>query len=208
MNEQLKAHLPKVRVNEKGEEVEKPKATDFCIYSTPYCESEEYPLLLEAEKKYNNATEVIKLPTLNEFCKVLRANMEDITVHQVVDLIHLYIELIETDLQLGQFIPCKDGKPLEEPNDFKDYSFELSVKNGRSHLGWSKECYEYQTAKEAVIFYGWRKDGLNNLITNGEMTIAFSENQISLTDDDLTPINTMKTISDLIPFGVYLKTNV
>jgi hypothetical protein len=63
-----------------------------------------------------------------------------------------YAEFLERKLELGMFIPCINGKPVEEPK--KKY------KGGGNAVGssnsYTKEYAQYLKAKERVLFKGVR----------------------------------------------------
>jgi len=59
-----------------------------------------------------------------------------------------YDVFLDQPLELGMFIPCKDGKPLEKPESLKGY-YESS-KEGMTQEKQARE--EYQEAKDKVLF--------------------------------------------------------
>lgn len=64
---------------------------------------------------------------------------------EAVNKIFKYAQFLKQPLTLGMFVPCdEDGSVLEEP--FYDPSNEQY---------WASESYQYQQAKERVLFEGW-----------------------------------------------------
>ena len=59
-----------------------------------------------------------------------------------------YADFLSKPLELGMFVPCKDGVTLEEPKQ-EDYTKHYELTNLRFYKS-NKE--EYQQAKEAVLF--------------------------------------------------------
>jgi len=88
LNDFLKQHFT-IRVDQEGNELEKP--SDFCLSSLS--ETQAHSKRWEA---YNQATEQIKKPTLNELCKVLRQNMDKLSVQDIIDLTEQYAQITET----------------------------------------------------------------------------------------------------------------
>jgi len=70
-----------------------------------------------------------------------------------LNLIDDYREFLQTPLELGMFIPCKDGQPLKEPEYWNNY-IEYS---GKEVEGIKPEIKEYEKAKERVVFKGFYK---------------------------------------------------
>jgi hypothetical protein len=63
-----------------------------------------------------------------------------------------YAEFLKQPLELGMFIPCVDGTPIEEPEQFRGY---VSSTHKNPLRPWQiKECEIYQQAKERVLFEG------------------------------------------------------
>jgi len=69
-----------------------------------------------------------------------------------------YSDLIQRPLSLSMFIPCKDGEPIEKPEEgqFKKYIEPDS---------YEKRVDEYQKAVESVMFEGWAI-GSNGFLVN------------------------------------------
>lgn len=61
-----------------------------------------------------------------------------------------YANFLKTPLELGQFVPCKDGKPLPEPPKIDHNSVSLSDSNDNDEL-WM----DYITAQSKVLFRGF-----------------------------------------------------
>jgi len=84
-------------------------------------------------------------------------------------LIMDYAKFVSTPLELGQFIPCKDGVPLEEPIHIS--SDDPDPKLSKQHQA-RPDVQEYQKALAKVLFEGWElkeawKDmGISKLVNN------------------------------------------
>ena len=93
----------------------------------------------------------------------------------------IYGILLERPLELGMFIPCKDGEPLEKPSA----DINISAINDRE---------QYQKALESVLFEGWKAPEVNEgawqIYTNGNVCINSWEH---------------KTVEDLITSKIELK---
>ena len=62
-----------------------------------------------------------------------------------------YANLLKQPLMLGMFIPCDEkGNVLEEPNRISNMNW-----GAKKLEDWSLNCYEYQQAKERVLFEGF-----------------------------------------------------
>lgn len=199
LHEFLSQHFT-IRVNEKGEEVEKPEKpiASSAIQSQKWL-LEEYDLALS---EYNNAKEVIKLPTLEEFV----FKIEELVNHGVnVNLMFDYTRFINQPLTLSMFVPVKDGKVLEEPKYWHKFNpnkyFSHPIKT-ITEIDWE----DYQTALDQVIFEGWELADKGRSHTE----IAKCNNQITFAKEITLCAKgksyKLKTISDGIQLGLYLKT--
>ena len=73
-------------------------------------------------------------------------------------------------LELGQFIPCLNGKPLEKPECFEKYILSHKL---HMHPSWYTQCEEYETALSKVLFEGWKVVEGTDTIQNGNIFIRF-----------------------------------
>jgi len=119
-----------------------------------------------AEIKIDNMRELKELgfgymPTLNEFVKkkyslLVIANKDckgwDFSPSDFENTLK-YANLIDQQPKLGDFIPCIDGVPVDEPKEFK--SFEETP---QAYLNTSKGSVmvDYEQALEQVKFEGWK----------------------------------------------------
>ena len=95
-----------------------------------------------------------------------------------------YVKLLQTPLELGQFIPCdENGYPIEKPEDYGD------------------DCME---SLNKILFKEWKE--VINQVTNTELTqIANATHNITLKHLGKHKfLNEYKTIEDLINFGIEL----
>ena len=82
-------------------------------------------------------------------------------------------EFLEQPLKVEMFVPCdEEGNVLEEPKRWKDYLQYPDSFDGNKE--WN-ELYDYQQAKEKVLFEGieFRTNGGVNFLTIKEDTFAF-----------------------------------
>ena len=106
-----------------------------------------------------------------------------------------YDLLLDQPPKLGDFIPCdKEGKPLDEPKDYKEAcDFLDKMKgSGRSYqIENPKEFFQYQEALERVKFEGFTKSkGYKDLIQykdNGSYSFLNIKDVETL--EDLTHLN-------------------
>ena len=104
-----------------------------------------------------------------------------------------HMTLLRTPLELGQFIPCKDGKPLEKP--------ERELEGGEEDSMSATQWKEYQQAEDRVLFKNitWEK-GVGEAISifhKGYFLITYANNKFYWGK---------KTIEDLCGTGIELKT--
>jgi len=118
-----------------------------------------------------------------------------------------YANFLKQPLELWMFIPCKDGKPLEEPDGFGMYD-DNTPYEGCDLDDWVEDCKEYQEAKDQVLFEGFQyvTQGMNtgcvrhidsrstfNLEPDSKWTIEAMEEICEVT---LTP-NAIKQVNQL-----------
>jgi len=80
-------------------------------------------------------------------------NFKDDTIFR--HLIYKYKEFLKQGSELGMFVPCLDGKILEEPIN-TNYSYEernTPIKDGQSKYG--LDYLSWKEAKERVLFEGF-----------------------------------------------------
>ena len=71
-----------------------------------------------------------------------------------LDYIHNYAKFLKQPLKLEMFVPCNEnGNVLEEPKRWKDYLQYPDSFDGNKE--WD-ELYDYQQAKEKVLFEGFK----------------------------------------------------
>lgn len=78
-------------------------------------------------------------------------------------------------LELGQFIPCLNGKPLEKPNSSDDYYRDA---NGIAE-NYLEALKEFETALSKVLFEGWKVVEGTDTIQNGNIFIRFMKDNIT-----------------------------
>jgi len=117
-------------------------------------------------------------------------------VFNVVD----YAQLLQTPLELGQFIPCKDGEPMEKPEKWRSYTPNTLNLSADAY----RECVDYQKALDSVLFEGWEINGAGEIV-KGNFEAQFQE----LTGTTWLEwvdfgAHTAHTIEDLITSGIEL----
>lgn len=105
------------------------------------------------------------------------------------------------DIELGQLIPCKDGKPLGRPPYYGCF-VDNSYLNSPGLINYEL-CQEFQEAQSKVLFEGWEFFGISLpdciVIRNKRKSLHFNGDGIT-TKSSIW----LKTIEDLQKLGVYL----
>jgi len=109
-----------------------------------------------------------------------------------------YANFLSQPLKLEQFVPCKDGVPLENPIDDLHW-WKTTTDKERS-----KRCDEYQEAKTKVLFEGWKiKEGSNQPVfeldgySDVEIPWSFRRGELIQGSQDRAAYVVEKTIEDL-----------
>ena len=125
-----------------------------------------------------------------------------------------YALLMQQPLELGMFVPCVDGKPIEEPKNWETY-----IKYHKDETRVKPEYIAYQQAKEQVLFEGgtWEKRGFNeeslhlldrwhNFEKNGEVHIPYMIREGFKTSCGFNPrnIEELSITIDLKPTKAFL----
>jgi len=149
-----------------------------------------------------NATEqqdkVKKLVKMTEFVRLHECGNDNQWVNNVCD----YAGLLRKPLELGMFIPCKDGEPMDKPKSFQnDY-------NG-NHVQFELEKMlrkEWLKALESVLFEGWEiKLELSYGIKIGTKYMEAPVGVLFCKDKSIRfGDHHLKTIEDLITSGIEL----
>lgn len=105
-----------------------------------------------------------------------------------------YAQLLQTPLELSQFIPCKNGEPLEKPHVFDSWEMSEDMPNlKKSFFSANDSCIEYQEALDKVLFEGW------------ETSITYSTDNLDVVRNGIRiEFYKYKTIEDLINSGIEL----
>jgi len=82
-------------------------------------------------------------------------------------------DFLKRTLTLGDFIPCKDGKPLEKPEYYDNWDGEAV--NPVDHTDYIQSLYDYQEAKSRVVFEGWE------IVSNNKVICSIRNRRFSLT---------------------------
>ena len=113
-----------------------------------------------------------------------------------------YGEFLDGTVQLYHFIPCKDGNPLEKPENY-----EAIAKNWEQAKPTAKQmqkCIAYQQAQDAVIFEGWEyvQTGETFYIQNENWGIDwYGSNNPFKSEIRLFP-RTNNTFGDIVTAGI------
>jgi hypothetical protein len=131
------------------------------------------PSLIEAWDNYKKLYRVGLRPTraLNDQAKIdVACRFEDLR------------QFVATDLTIGDFIPCKDGKPLDIPKDL-------------GHTEW----IEYQQALDRVVYKGWFMRGETLENESNTHTIILGAYTFILVGDNWV-VTELKTRADMAGF--------
>ena len=151
---------------------------------------------------YNQATPLIKLPTLEEFwdrlCEYVVKSL--MSTYDAFEMINRFRVLVGEELTLSQFVPCKDGKVLEG-----------YYKDGNLHYdGVSTD--ELEKSQQEVLFEGWEvysnKSSHIGIKRDNHDSIVFHDSGIITVLDPtkkFLSLTQLKTISDAIELGIYIK---
>ena len=109
------------------------------------------------------------------------------------ELCTLYARFLKQPLKLEMFVPCVDGVTIEEPKEFEHYETMRYIDEKSD--GWIEECYQYQQAKEKVLFQGLSIFEINRLkhICDEDIDVEFYASITNVTKPTLTP-NALKQI--------------
>ena len=95
-----------------------------------------------------------KLKSIKEFKDLIAYNNpKELVAEHLIN----YIDLLDKTLELGQFVPCVDGVPLDRPDGFGMYDKKERIPEEEAE-GWYNEwcfsCEQYQEAENKVLFKG------------------------------------------------------
>jgi len=120
----------------------------------------------------------MKLLTLSAKVKFEQCGVQD---KYTANKIFNYCMFLEQPLTLGQFVPCKDGKPLNEPKDYKDFkSFTVGYLDYNPKPKQYKEWHEYEQAQKAVLFKGFEYCKQHRQVTSKQIIITFGDKRVFL----------------------------
>ena len=108
-----------------------------------------------------------KLKSIKEFKDLIAYNNpKELVAEHLIN----YIDLLDKTLELGQFVPCVDGVPLEKPENYNKW---MSYKLQGLELYFSNEieCEQYQEAEKNVLFKGFVLCG-GKAIENKELQLT------------------------------------
>ena len=185
-----------VRVDKEGREVEMPmpEVPDADPTSTNAVKIVYPPDFQKLKDAYDSATTLIRMPTMLPFVESVRKNgsgspfedeQHEIDVKELTQIFQYGVE-IKVKPELFRYVPCKDGKVLEKPEEYDVWcnSDDLCWTNEREH-----EFQNYLEATQRVLFHGWevvvnKSDGVSimnstgcciTFRTSGEVWIASTE---------------------------------
>ncbi len=189
-----------VRMNEKGEVVEKPLPENYTYKGDVMrVDSARYD---PAVKAYNKAVKVIKLPTLSEFAKESFELIKYYGSRQPWEhaiRINHYGRFISQPNEIHLYVACKDGKVLEEPKPYTD---------GRSNADIEARKFEYRAACDTVIFPGWVcvADGTGGIVILNVETKTKIRFKHGLPESNVTGVwSIIDSIEPVIQHGLYYK---
>ena len=115
-----------------------------------------------------------------------------------VDKFNRIVKHNQTKLTLGDFIPCKDGKPLEKP-DFMDGSYDDNGYGDVDKYQYKKDAKEYQQALDRVVYKGWFMRGETLENESNTHTIILGAYTFILVGDNWV-VTELKTRDDMAGF--------
>lgn len=120
------------------------------------------------------------LPTRTEFDKALEKSYKHYGKMWFIS--SEYRNLISQKPKLGDFIPCIDGVPVDEPVDFENWRKYGDFGRVKEVKNWGALCRQYKKALEQVKFEGWtiyhrnqystlivNKSQMLNMVANGTL---------------------------------------
>lgn len=117
----------------------------------------------------------MKLLTLSAKVKAQGYTLDKDGLEDHIYKIEDYDKFLDQPLTLGMFVPCKDGKPLGEPEGYRIWaSLGCPNREAKSHAN----LIAYEKAKEAVIFEGFKISNEVGFISNGIYRIDFEPSAI------------------------------
>ena len=139
-----------------------------------------------------------KLITMTEYVVWINYRIkQDQKFHEIFyNRVTAYTKLLQTPLELGMFIPCKDGEPMEKPNPY------MMPEDKRCEVEIWEDCREWDKALDKVLFEGCELQevykGAYNLY-NGKIYIGTFDKNFKM-NNRLSG----KTIEHLINYGIEL----
>ncbi len=139
-----------------------------------YISRQRYFILLHFYQKTSNMkTPSTALSMIKFVLWLLDKNTLKNTPFEKYYVLKKHAKFLQQTLSLNMFIPCKDGKPLEEPEEFnsiykKGKHFQRSSAFDR--IAFKNDLADYQQAERSVIFPGWK-------LKNGESSLAYLESK-------------------------------
>ncbi|MFT5724169.1 MAG: hypothetical protein ACI9JN_001286 [Bacteroidia bacterium] len=177
-----------VRVNDKGEVVEKPEEK---LYYKVKDSTQSWGDYLSRE--FNKATLCIKLPTMIEFVKKIGKKVVADNSHCFM-LTNQYADFLSQQNDLGMYVASKDGEVLEEPR-IEDYIFEHHPELVGNPKEYDYDSFEldssdYRIHQSEVMFFGWEYSFTDSLeyvvgITQGENLLHWVHDEMLNGDESL-----------------------
>lgn len=197
----MKNILPKVRIDENGNELEEYNEITLCDEHGEYVEKVK-------NKPYNQAKEVYKLIPLSEFIKRLGKTIcisGDLSPSETaLMVIHEYTDLITQPLTKGQFVPCDlEGNVLVEPTPNHAICIIDDCSCDKCELD-----IQYYQAEDRVLFEGWEMTinvhGMTMFEKDGFGITIDNDKQLPTTINTGRSLELCNTIEAAINAGVVL----
>ena len=131
-----------------------------------------------------------------------------ISLEQFHSRLMKYTNFTQTPITIGMFIPCIDGKPVEEP-DFLDGSYDDNGYGDTDKRRYKKDLEAYQKAKEAVLFVGFKTKEHESKFSPQDYSVCEEDEILHVMwrvrgDERWVASRGLKTIEDLIPYNLTL----
>jgi len=109
------------------------------------------------------------------------------------------MEIGQTLLSLGQFIPCLNGKPLDKPNGYENLIWHINNAaypfDGLPEV--VTQCKEYETALSKVLFKGWELENSDTRLNCFWIKHPTKENLLNFIEGKIANFMVFTTIESI-----------
>ena len=113
-----------------------------------------------------------KLKSIKEFKDVLKESIRVFNINHTYAFkcLNNYIDIKYRTLELGMYVPCVDGVPLEKPENYNKW-VSYNLQGLELYFGNEIECEQYQQAEKNVLFKGFELCG-GKAVENKELQLT------------------------------------